>query len=220
MLPSGNQLDESRAGRPADPQQERLRFSSRCACQQLADERAVPVESVAQQQAARRQAAQELAGQSRFTLHEIRGRDGGGQGRVGAQFHQHRAAQFGEGSLETPGGRLGHRAEDARGVRTRELRAVDAYEPKPRVERLGLALGIGQRDERLSKHGLEDFPGHGQAALARRRVADLLAGEFMKVGCQGPLGLADVVNQSQEQFRSADPSQATRQRTVLRQDGL
>ena len=137
-----------------------------------------------------------------------------------AQFHEHRAAQLGEGRLEAPGGRLGHRPQDARGVGARELRAVDAHEPPARVERFGLAFGIGQWDQRLGENGLEDFPGHGQAALARRRVADLLAGEFREMGGQGPLRLADMVNQPQEQFRSADPGQATRQRTVLRQDGL
>ena len=83
-----------------------------------------------------------------------------------------------------------------------------------------LTLGIGQGGQRLGENGLEDFPGHGQAALARRRVADLFAGEFMQVGRQGSLRLADMVDQPQEQLRSVDLGPATRQRTVLRQDGL
>ena len=61
-----------------------------------------------------------------------------------------------------------------------------------------LALGIGQRDQRLGEQGLADFPGHGQAAWARRRIADLFAGECMEMGSQGAPRLADGVDQPQE----------------------
>ena len=54
--------------------------------------------------------------------------DGSGQGRVGAQFDEHRAAELGKGGLKPPAGRLGHRAEDLRGVGAGELRAVKAHQ--------------------------------------------------------------------------------------------
>ena len=212
--------EEFGPGRLADPQQERLVASGGRARPEPGHEGTVAVESVAQEQALRGQAGEQLAGQGRFALHQIRGRDGGGQGRVGAQLHEHRATQFGEGRLEAPGGRLGHRAEDARGVGTRELRAVDAHESKPRVERLGLARGISQRDQRLGEDGLEDFPGHGQAALAGRRIADLLAGEFLEVSRQRAPRLADVVDQAPEQFGGREPGWAPQAGTVQGHDLL
>ena len=97
--------DELGPGRLADSQEERLSVTGGRVGQEPAQERPVAIEPVAQQQALGGQAAEQLGGQGRFALGQIGGRDGGGQGRVRAQFHEHRAAELGKGRLEAPGGR-------------------------------------------------------------------------------------------------------------------
>ena len=211
-------LDQAGFGRLADPQEERLRRPGWCVGPQAAYERPVAIEPVAQKQALGRQTSQQLAGQRLFALGQIRGRDGGGQGRVRAQFHEHRAAEFGKGGLETPAGRLGHRAEDARGVPHRELRAVDAYQALARIESLRLERGIGQGHQGRLQDGGKDFPGHRQTPCAGRGVTDPSAREFVEVGGQGAMRLADVINQPGQELPAREAWRTALARAMPLQD--